>query len=217
MKLSTQETKDSAKGDAPTSPVGRATGDEAAAEPRSGRAQARGILRGRSGRALRAGATLLLLYHCAAVTAANLPRRTVFSNDVHAPFRDYLNLTYQWQIWNMFTERPLLLSIDPKVVATWKGGRTEQMPPILPGFEEYTGELKHYAFLARVLPSGDNTRDTKAYGQALCRAFIEKFGSEPAHVQLVIETMALRSPSEVRKTGELASPRTQRGGFRKCQ
>jgi len=212
----TQKMKDSAEGGSGAGPDGQASRDDA--EPGTDpAAPAPGRKNRRIRQLLRGAGTLLLLYHCAAVAAANLPRRTVFASNVHEPFKHYLNLTYQWQIWNMFTERPLLLSIDPKVVATWKGGRTEQVEAILPGPVEYTGELKHYAFLARVLPSGDNTRDTKAYGRALCSALAEKFGREPAHVQLVIETMALRSPHEVRAWGKLATPRTQRGGVRKCQ
>jgi hypothetical protein len=168
-------------------------------------------------RTIRGLATLFLLYHCAAITMANLPKRTVFGPNVHAPFQHYLDFTYQWQIWNMFTERPLLLSIEPKVIAKWAGGRTEETGPILPGLRPYQGELKLYAFIARVLPGSDNYRDSREYGQALCRAVAEKFGSKPQTVQLMADTMALRTPNQVSKSGELASPREQRGRLRKCQ
>jgi hypothetical protein len=159
----------------------------------------------------------LLLFHCTALAAANLPKGAVPIAALRSLLDGYVELLGQNQRWAMFKSAPRYLDLEAHTVARWADGETRRYNALLPGFAEYKDALRLDAFFARSLPTGRPGRDAKRYHAAMCRAVAEQAGTKPDSIQLVIVGNMLQPLDVVRQTRAMAEARTEKGEPQPCR
>jgi hypothetical protein len=168
-------------------------------------------------RAVRVAICLALVFHLAAITAANLPASTALGSGLYAPFAWYLTPTGLWQTWDMFTTIPHFLELDGSLVAIDEQGVAKRYGPLLPGFTPFVESTRIQGSFMRLAFSNDiyPTYSTR-YRGAVCRALLAQRNGAPTQVGFELRALELRALTDIRKDGRIGQPRTYSFGPTPC-
>jgi len=168
-------------------------------------------------KALRVFACVYFIFHCAAITLANMSRTTELGDGFHRPFDWYLRATGLSQYWDMFTTIPRFLAMDGALVASNAAGATAEYGPMLPGLLPYRNSARIHGMFLRLAFSDENYPGySNRYLAAVCRAIGERSGSTPSQVGFELRTQQLRRLEDVRRDGRISEPKTFRFGPAPC-
>lgn len=109
---------------------------------------------------------------------------------IRSPFKAYIAATRQLQRWSMFTNKNMIRTIKPTVVAHDTSGRQVRVGGILPGLRQAEVELPLRVFVVfqRILYAKDKNL-LNQYARQVCRALLEQkdFVAQQVMVHLEIE------------------------------
>jgi hypothetical protein len=168
-------------------------------------------------KALRVAACLYFVFHCAAITMANVSRTTELGDGLHRPFDWYVRATGLAQYWDMFTTIPRFLSMDGALVASDANGSVAEYGPMLPGLLPYRKTSRIHGMFLRLAFSDENYPGySNRYLGAVCRAIGDRVGATPVQVGFELRTQQLRRLEDVRRDGRIAEAKTFRFGPAPC-
>lgn len=150
-------------------------------------------------------ATVACTYHCVAITLCGLmPSESALTGSLLPGFRDYLNVTGNWNNWAMFTSAPNYHSFDAQLVAQMGSGEERTFGAMLPGLLPYDQELRSSKLMIGFEMPGTGPHYLMGYlGQAR-QAIAARTGEKPKSVWLNYSVQITNPLQKIRNGGAIA-------------